>query len=55
MEPCSSCSFAWELELGKLTVYWDKGACDEAKDLRGTRFRFAQGNEVVADDDNSQR
>ncbi len=55
VEPCGSCSFAWEFELGKLTVYRDKGACDEARDLRGTLFRFAQGNEIVMDDEGAQR
>ena len=55
IEPCATCAFAVEFELGALTVYRDEGACDEAKDLQGTRMRFAQGSEVVADEGGTPR
>ncbi|MDP6698646.1 MAG: hypothetical protein QGH25_03290, partial [Candidatus Latescibacteria bacterium] len=41
--------FAVEFELGKVTVYIDGGACDEARELQGTRWRLGQGRAVIAD------
>ena len=55
IEPCESCAFAWEFELGKLTIYRNKGACDEARNLRGVRLRFAQGTETIVNTDGGQR
>lgn len=48
IEPCPDCQFAWQFELGKLTVYRDRGACDEAEDLRGEIFRFAHGKDIAS-------
>ncbi|MBT7862760.1 MAG: hypothetical protein HN712_20770 [Gemmatimonadetes bacterium] len=47
LEPCPDCLFAWEFELGKLTVYRDRGACDEAEYWKGQRFRFGHGVNVI--------
>ena len=48
-EPCADCAFAVEFELGKVTVYVDGGACDEARELQGNRWRLGQGRAVIAD------
>ena len=37
---CAMCDFAWELELGALTVERDEGGCSKIDDLRGTTNRF---------------
>ncbi|NKB69647.1 MAG: DUF4249 family protein [Candidatus Latescibacteria bacterium] len=47
---CPDCAFAREFELGELTLYRDGGACEEAEELQGQRFRFGQGKEVVAEE-----
>ena len=49
IDPCADCAFAVEFELGKVTIYVDGGACDEARDLQGTRWSLGQGFVVVAD------
>lgn len=49
IEPCGACAFGWEFELGRLTVYRDDRACDEAIELEGERLRLAQGGEIVAE------
>ena len=53
--PCATCAFAVSFELGEVTVYRDEGACDEAKDLQGSRMRFAQGDEIIAAEDGAPR
>ena len=55
VDPCEDCSFAWEFEVGELTVYRDRGACDEAEGLEGLRLRFAQGSRTVTDTGGSAR
>ena len=47
-ESCADCLFAREFELGKLTVYRDRGACGKAEDLRGERFGFGHGTQIVS-------
>ena len=49
IEPCTDCAFAVEFELGKVTVYNDGGACDEARDMQGSRWRLGQSLAVVAE------
>jgi hypothetical protein len=45
VDPCVSCEFALEFEVGELTVYDDDGgACEDAEDLQGERLRFGQGS-----------
>ena len=53
--PCETCSFAWELEFGELTVYRDKGACEDAEDLEGTRLQFGPATEAVIDEQGNRR
>ena len=53
VEPCATCSFAWELILGDPTVITDTGGCGEADFLSGYTFRFAHGTEVVAEEDDA--
>jgi len=49
--PCADCSFAWEFTLGDLMVEADTGGCGDAEFLSGYTFRFAQGTEVIAEED----
>ena len=53
VEPCATCSFAWEFTLGDLEVEMDTGGCGEAESLSGYTFRFAHGTEVVAEEDDA--
>jgi hypothetical protein len=41
--PCTSCSFSWQLTLGKLNSLNDEGGCGAAKELSGLTLGFAQG------------
>ena len=50
IDPCPTCFFAWEFDLGEMTVYRDSGACNEAEGLEGTHLLFAQGSEVVGEE-----
>jgi|GEM_PF-365645 hypothetical protein len=54
-QACPTCAFAREFELGRLTVYRDRGACDEADGLQGERFRLAHGTNLVADTSGTPR
>ncbi|MBT4496189.1 MAG: DUF4249 family protein [Gemmatimonadetes bacterium] len=49
--PCADCSFAWEFTLGNLMVETDTGGCGDAEFLSGYTFRFAQGTEVISEED----
>jgi hypothetical protein len=51
--PCAGCSFAWEFTLGDLKVETDTGGCGDAEFLSGYTFRFAQGTEVIAEEDDT--
>ena len=55
VEACPTCSFAWEFELGKLTIYRDRGACADTEDLKGETFRLAQSTDVVSDESGTSR
>ena len=50
VEPCATCSFAWEFTLGDLEVITDTGGCGEAALLSGYALQFAQGTEVIGEE-----
>lgn len=53
VEPCATCTFAWEFALGDLKVERDTGGCGEAALLEGSLRRFAQGTEVIGQEEDT--
>ena len=49
LETCDSCSFAWDLQLGDVTVTQDAGGCATVTDLANQSVSYGQGSAVLTE------
>ena len=49
LDTCDSCSFAWELGLGDVTITQDAGGCGASAELANQNVRYGQGSAVLTE------